>query len=150
MKSISRAAFALCQSSISVGSQSQCRAIYNLMPMSVSGSVTISFTAWNSMIARFAKGFGTILMIVPARVIEEPRRILRAYRPASRSMPRSASRSRLSSGTGVAVPRSGGPRLPQGPTMARCPHFGHLPSRILWVSRCEKSAFVLVSETIQT
>ena len=30
------------------------------------------------MIARFAKGFGTILMIVPARVIEEPRRILRA------------------------------------------------------------------------
>jgi hypothetical protein len=30
------------------------------------------------MITRFAKRIGTILMIVPARVIEEPRRILRA------------------------------------------------------------------------
>jgi hypothetical protein len=60
MKPISRAAFAQCQSSISVGSQSQCRATYNLM--------IISFTAWNSMIMRFAKRTGTILMIVPARV----------------------------------------------------------------------------------
>ena len=74
MKRISRAAFAQCQSSISVGSQSRCRETYNLTPMSASGSVTISLTAWNSMITRFAKGIGTIPMIVPvSRVTEEPR-----------------------------------------------------------------------------
>jgi hypothetical protein len=68
MRAISRAAFAQCQSSISVGSPPQCRATYNLTPMSVSGTVTISSTAWNSMmITRFAKRIGTILMIVPAR-----------------------------------------------------------------------------------
>ena len=71
MRAISRAAFAQCQSSISVGSPPQCRATYNLTPMSVSGTVTISSTAWNSMITRFAKRIGTILMIVPARVAEE-------------------------------------------------------------------------------
>ena len=67
MKRISRAAFAQCQSSISVGSQFQCPAIYSLTPTSVSGSVTISFTAWNSMITRFAKEIGMTLMIAPAR-----------------------------------------------------------------------------------
>jgi hypothetical protein len=73
MKSISRTAFAQCQSSISVGSQSRCRATYNLTPMSASGSVTISFSAWNSMITRCTKRIGMILMIVPAsRVTEEP------------------------------------------------------------------------------
>ena len=73
MKSISRTAFAQCQSSISVGSQPQCPATYNLTPMSASGSETISFSAWNSMITRCAKRIGMILMIVPAsRVTEEP------------------------------------------------------------------------------
>src|SRR5215470_5706836 len=69
MKSISRAAFAQFQSSIFVGSQSQCPVTYNLAHMSVSGSATISFSAWNSMITRFAKTIGMILMIAPARVI---------------------------------------------------------------------------------
>jgi hypothetical protein len=68
MKPISRAAFAEFQSSISVGSQSQCRVTYNLARMSVSGSATISFSAWNSMITRFAKTIGTIPMIALARV----------------------------------------------------------------------------------
>ena len=72
MKSISRTAFTQCQSSISVGSQSRCRATYNLTLMSVSGSVTISFSAWNLMIMRFANRTGTILMIVPARATREP------------------------------------------------------------------------------
>ena len=73
MKSISRAAFAQCQSSISVGSQSQSWATYNLTPMSASGSETISFSAWNSMITRCAKRIGMILMIVPAsRATEVP------------------------------------------------------------------------------
>ena len=67
MKRIARAAFAQCQSSISAGSRSQCPATYNRTPTSVSGSVTISFTAWNSMMTRFAKEIGTILMIAPAR-----------------------------------------------------------------------------------
>src|SRR6516164_3497076 len=49
------------------GTQSQCPATYSRTPISVSGSVTISFTAWNSMITRFANEIGTILMIAPAR-----------------------------------------------------------------------------------
>ena len=49
------------------GTQSQCPATYSRTPMSVSGFVTISFTAWNSMITRFANEIGTILMIAPAR-----------------------------------------------------------------------------------
>ena len=71
MKPTSRVAFAQCQSSKSVGSQPQCRATYNLTPMTESGIVTISSIAWNSMITQFAKRIGTILMIVPARVTEE-------------------------------------------------------------------------------
>ena len=67
MKRISRVATAQRQSSISVGSQFQCPATYSRTPMSVSRSVTISFTAWNSMITRFAKEIGTILMTAPAR-----------------------------------------------------------------------------------
>jgi hypothetical protein len=54
------------------GITSQCPATYSLTPMSVSGSVTISFTAWNSMITRFAKEIGTILMIAPARRAPTP------------------------------------------------------------------------------
>jgi hypothetical protein len=72
MKPISRAAFAQFQSSISVGSQSQFRVTYNLARMSVSGSATISFSAWNSMITRFAKTIGMILMIALARVTKGP------------------------------------------------------------------------------
>jgi hypothetical protein len=54
------------------GITAQSRATYNLTPMSASGFVTISFSAWNSMITRCAKRIGMILMIVPAsRVTEE-------------------------------------------------------------------------------
>ena len=72
MKQISRAAFAQWQSSIFVASQFQCRVTYNLAHMSVSGSATISFSAWNSMITRFAKTIGMILMIAPARITNGP------------------------------------------------------------------------------
>jgi hypothetical protein len=43
MKPISHAAFAQCQSSIYVGSQSQCPTIYSLALVCVSDSATISF-----------------------------------------------------------------------------------------------------------
>jgi hypothetical protein len=86
-------------------------------------------------------------MIVPVRVIEEPRRILRAA-PAGIEVDDALSISeQVSSGTGVAVPRSGSPRLPRADDGQMCPHFGHMPSRILWVSRGGKSGFVQASET---
>ena len=88
-------------------------------------------------------------MIVLARVIEEPRRILRAA-PAGIEVDDALSISeQVSSGTGVAVPRSGSPRLPRANDGQMCPHFGHLPSRIQWVSRSGEWAFVLVSATDQ-
>ena len=60
-------------------------------------------------------------MIVPARVTEAPRRILRAA-PAGIEVDDALSISeQVSSGIGVAVPRSGSPRLPSADDGQMCP-----------------------------